>query len=85
MLQSNGDTYVAEVFHRHPGSGHIKVGSLAPLTLHIFIVILFVFQLCIEPEIQATLGDIALNSFLPHIKLEGSEKTVQLKMLQLYR
>lgn len=39
------DSYIAEVFHSHPGNGHVKVGRLTPVALYILIVILPVLQL----------------------------------------
>lgn len=41
----SSSSYIAEVVHRHPGSGHVEVRRLTPLTLHIFIVIFLVFKL----------------------------------------
>lgn len=57
-----GSSYVTQVFHGHPGCGDVKVRSLAPFALHIFIVILLIFQL-LETEI------IGVMQFLKHLNL----------------
>lgn len=48
--RSTESAYTAEVFHRHPRSGHVKVGCLAPLSLHIFIVLLLIFKLWVAQK-----------------------------------
>lgn len=44
-FNERASSHIAQVFHGHPGSGHIKVWRLTPLTLHIFVVIFLVLQL----------------------------------------
>lgn len=45
QINERVSSHVAKVFHGHPGSGHIKVWRLTPLTLHVFVVVFLVFEL----------------------------------------
>lgn len=64
-MYGSAGSHVAQVFHGHPGSGHVKVWRLAPLTLHVFVVVFLVLELWAKKKRKKQGNE--LNPFL-HLK-----------------